>query len=194
MFWEDIWGNNIEHNRNRVDKKKKVFIKRKEQTWEDITTEEVTQTTNKTSNWKAPGIDKIPNFWLKYLTRSHRALAKVFNNVLEQLEITPDWLMEGKTMLIPQNTQTADPKNYRPITCLTTNYKLLTSILSNRLNAHLEDNILPEEKRECWRGSYGCKDQLLMNKVVEENSRKRGKNLSIAWIDYQKAFDSVPHS
>ena len=24
--------------------------------------------------------------------------------------------------------------------------------------------------------------------------RRRNKNLSIAWIDYQKAFDSVPHS
>jgi hypothetical protein len=27
-----------------------------------------------------------------------------------------------------------------------------------------------------------------------EDSKKRKKNLSIGWIDYQKAFDKVPHS
>ena len=32
------------------------------------------------------------------------------------------------------------------------------------------------------------------NKAIYEDCRRRNKNLSIAWIDYQKAFDSVPHS
>ena len=31
-------------------------------------------------------------------------------------------------------------------------------------------------------------------KAIYEYCRRRNKNLSIAWIDYQKAFDSVPHS
>jgi hypothetical protein len=31
-------------------------------------------------------------------------------------------------------------------------------------------------------------------KAILEDSKKRKKNLSIAWIDYQKAFDTVPHS
>ena len=26
------------------------------------------------------------------------------------------------------------------------------------------------------------------------NDAKRGKNLSMAWIDYKKAYDMVPHS
>ena len=30
-------------------------------------------------------------------------------------------------------------------------------------------------------------------KVIYEDCRRRNKNLSIAWIDYQKAFDSVPN-
>lgn len=48
-------------------------------------------------------------------------------------------------------------------------------------------------KRRCRRGSYGCKDQLLINKMILENCRCC-KKLSAAWIDYRKAFDSVPHS
>ena len=40
----------------------------------------------------------------------------------------------------------------------------------------------------------GCKDQLMISKAIYEDCRRRNKNLSVAWIDYQKAFDSVPHS
>ena len=31
----------------------------------------------------------------------------------------------------------------------------------------------------------------MISKAIYEDCRKRNKNLSIAWIDYQKAFDSV---
>ena len=44
-----------------------------------------------------------------------------------------------------------------------------------------------------WK-SPGCKDQLMINNAILENCKKRKKNLSTAWMDYNKAFDSVPHS
>jgi hypothetical protein len=34
----------------------------------------------------------------------------------------------------------------------------------------------------------------MISKAIYEYSRRRNKNLRIAWIDYQKAVDSVPHS
>jgi len=34
----------------------------------------------------------------------------------------------------------------------------------------------------------------MISKGIYEDSRRRNNNLSIAWTDYQKAFDSVPHS
>ena len=49
------------------------------------------------------------------------------------------------------------------------------------------------EQEKCRRGSNGCKDQLMINKMILENCKKRKQNLSCAWIDYKKAFDSVPH-
>jgi hypothetical protein len=33
-----------------------------------------------------------------------------------------------------------------------------------------------------------------LHKGDTEDDKKKKKNLSIVWIDYQKAFDSVPHS
>ena len=38
------------------------------------------------------------------------------------------------------------------------------------------------------------KDQLLIDRTILEDCRKRRKNLAMAWIDYRKAYDFVPHS
>jgi len=34
----------------------------------------------------------------------------------------------------------------------------------------------------------------MISEAIYEDCRRRNKNLNIALIDYQKAFDSVPHS
>ena len=36
-------------------------------------------------------------------------------------------------------------------------------------------------------------DQLPINKKIQDDAKKREKNLSTAWIYYKKAIDSVPH-
>ena len=46
----------------------------------------------------------------------------------------------------------------------------------------------------CRQGSFGAKDQLLINKLFTEDCKTRHKSLSIAWVDYQKVYDSVPHN
>ena len=80
------------------------------------------------------------------------------------------------------------------IACLSTSYKVLTSILTERSYTHiLKNDIIPEEQRGCARNSYGCKDQLLINKMIIKDCKKKKTNLSMAWIDYRKAYGSVPH-
>ena len=56
-----------------------------------------------------------------------------------------------------------------------------------------KEAIITPEQRGGVKDSYGCKDQLMINNTILENCKKR-KNLSTDWIDYKKAFDSVPHS
>ena len=53
---------------------------------------------------------------------------------------------------------------------------------------------MEEEQKGCIRDIMGTKDQLLINKTILEDCKRRQRNLSMAWIDYRKAFDSVPHS
>ena len=73
-------------------------------------------------------------------------------------------------------------------------YKL-TSIITDRTYLYLEHNkMLPTEQKSCKHGSYGCKDQLPINKMKLEDCHTRKKHFSTTWIDYRKAYDSVPHS
>ena len=54
--------------------------------------------------------------------------------------------------------------------------------------------MLPEEQKGWSRKSRGTKDQLLIDKTILNDCRKRRTNLTMAWIDYRKAYDFVPHS
>ena len=94
-----------------------------------------------------------------------------------------------------KSKETKNAKKYRPICCLSTTYKLLTGIIADSIYEHLDrGNFLEEEQKGCIRNRMGTKDQLLINKTVLEHARRSQRNLSMAWIDYKKAFDSVPHS
>lgn len=57
-----------------------------------------------------------------------------------------------------------------------------------------ENNLYPEQQKGNVKGSFGCKDHLILSKILIEDCKRNKKNVSIGWIDYRKAYDSVPHS
>ena len=57
-----------------------------------------------------------------------------------------------------------------------------------------DENLISKEQEGCYRGSKGCKYQLLISKAILRECKRKGKNVSMAWIDCPKAFDRVPHS
>ena len=50
---------------------------------------------------------------------------------------------------------------------------------------------LPVEQKGCKKESRGIKDQLLIDKTIMRDCRKRHASLGMAWIDYKKAYDMV---
>ena len=147
------------------------------------------------ANWKSPGPDRLPNFWFKQFKSLHKAFTEAYSEIIKDPKQTPDWLVEGATNLLPKKEQTWIPKSYRAIACLPTIFKLLTSVITDRLYSHLEkEAIMTPEQGGGEKDCYGYKDQLMINSAIFRNFKKRMKNLSVAWIDYKKAFDSVPHS
>ena len=105
----------------------------------------------------------------------------------------PNMVREGRTVLIPKEGCQGRPEQYRPITCLNTSYKLLTAVLTEVLYDHvIQYDILPKEQYAIRRGRRGCLDALLVDSAVSREAKRKRKSLSVAWIDYQKAYDRVP--
>ena len=118
--------------------------------------------------------------------------SKNFNAIIQEAEKALDWLSTGITYLIPKSGDNKEVRNYRPITCLTTMYKTLTRIIAKRISTHLEEqSFLPAEQKGCHPGSKGCKDQLMISKVIYEDCRRMNKYLNIASLitrNHLKAF------
>ena len=108
----------------------------------------------------------------------------------------PTWMTSGRTALIMKDpTKGNQPGNYRPITCLPLMWKTLTGVLADKLYEHLCSNdVIGEEQKGCIRNSRGTKDHLMLDKAILRDSRRRSTNLALCWIDYQKAYDMLPHS
>jgi len=68
-------------------------------------------------------------------------------------------------------------------------------VIAKHVYGHVDRNdLLPDKQKGCRRNSWGTKDQLLIDKMVLKNCRRRHMNLNIAWIDYKKVYGMVPHS
>ena len=71
----------------------------------------------------------------------------------------------------------------------------MSAIIAEKIYHHLAENkLIPVEQKGCRKESRGTKDQLLIDKMILKNCKQRKTNLCVTWIDYKKAYDSVPHS
>ncbi|XP_045535408.1 uncharacterized protein LOC106709986 [Papilio machaon] len=193
-FWSGIWSVPIEHTEGEwLNVVRRSCEAVTEMGPVVITGSDISAAVRSVPNWKSPGPDGLQNFWLKWFRSSHERLAAQFQLAIE-LGTLPDFMTSGITHLIYKSGCSTDPKNYRPITCLPTIYKLLTSILRIKIEAHIcTNNVLSATQNGCKVGSRGTNDCLLIDMAICQQVRRSKKNISMAWIDYKKAYDSVPH-
>ena len=98
-------------------------------------------------------------------------------------------------LLLKDKSKRNEVINHRPITYLPNMWKLLPGIQADEVYNHLEENdLLPDEHKDCLRNSRGTKGQLLIDQAVIKNCRRKKVGLSMVWIDYRKAYDMEPQS
>ena len=111
-------------------------------------------------------------------------------------ECVPSWLTRGRTSLLQKDKSKGNAaSNYRPITFLSLMWKLLTAVIADQIYAHLDQKkLLLEEQKGCRKGSRGTNDVLYFDMAVIKEVKSRKNSLAMAWIDYKKTCDMVPHS
>ena len=196
-FWSGIWSVDKQHDRKAswiVEVASKLEGTRQQ---DEVVLQlvDVKDGIRKMANWKAPGPDGVRGFWFKKFQCLHQPIVASLQECLENGDVPP-WMVKGRTVLIQKDAaKGVVASNYRPIACLPLMWKLLTGIFADKMYNHLQDNqLLPDEQKGCRRRSRGTKDQLLIDKAVLKEAREKKRCLSMAWIDYRKAFDMVPHS
>lgn len=196
-YWKSIWSIGKEYNKEATwleeEIEESANIPRMEEM--KVTTEDVQNAIKRSHSWKAPGMDKIHNYWFKYITSTHTKLAELLNQAIDHPTKIPEFFTQGLTYLKPKTNETNNPTKYRPITCLPTIYKILTSVITSKVNEHLtNNNIMKEEQKGSRKNSKGCKEQLIIDQNITMDAKNKKKDLYCAFIDYQKAFDSIPHT
>lgn len=196
-FWKNIWSSPANH------RDEAYWISQEEERVSEIPDMEPIQVNQidirtamtRQSNWKAAGVDGVQAYWWKQFHSAHEILSKKIEEIIKDPSKMPSFLTEGITYMLPKNKNTDNPKNFRPITCLPVIYKIITSIIEGKISEHVVNNsILASEQNGCKKGSKGSNECLIIDMILTKQATKNKRNISIAWVDYQKAFDSVPHT
>ena len=103
-FWgEKIFGQCDLYNPNAewIPKWRSKYEDLREQQWADLNINDLTNQLSRQHNWKAPGVDSIPNYWLKTLNAAHSELITCLNDCVLNPNLIPLWLVTGRTTLLP---------------------------------------------------------------------------------------------
>ena len=101
---------------------------------------------------------------------------------------------QGKDSIDPPGGMRWEMEQFRPNACLNTSYKLLTGGLAGKISEHtLRLGILPAEQKSLCKGTRGCLDALTIDMAIADEVMRDKRSLSLAWVDYKKAYDLVPY-
>ena len=155
----------------------------------EISVEEIKAALKDLKNGKAPGEDGIPIEAIKeggdeLLT----VIANMFNKCLEESRIPDSW-NNAVVIVLHKKGDITKLGNYRPISLLSQLYKLFTKIITKRLTNRM-DFYQPVEQAG-FRSGYGTNDHLQTMRLLIEKHNEYKMNIAIAFVDYEKAFDSV---
>ena len=142
---------------------------------------------------KASGPDGIPSQVLRDLSNELApVVTKLFAQSLESGQLPSDWLTGNITALFKKGKK-SDPANYRGVSLTSVTCKLLEHVIFRHIMNHLEQYQILSPFQHGFRSNHSCDSQLLI--TVEDLARNldHGLQTDVLILDFQKAFDKVPH-
>ena len=183
-------ANGQENNRAEVSQDYNVHI---EELDKEIGQEELGVAFKKLKKGKASGIDELPPEALK-LTESKFStyLLRLFNKMYNLSQFPKIWT---QAIIVPlfKKGDPNQPGNYRGISLLCIISKLFTAIMNRRLYNWAEENGKINEEQAGFRKNYSTVDHIYTLHSMIDNCLygQRRSKMYIAFIDFQKAFDTV---
>jgi exonuclease III len=155
-----------------------------------LTVDECKEALDEMSNNKSPGLDGFTvefykKFWNELKENFFKCIINIFENGIMSLD-----QRGGIISLIPKGDK--DPrfiKNWRPISLLNVDYKILTKVLANRLKLVLETVIHQDQAAYVKGRQIGHNIRIVQDLI--DYCHILNKEGALLLIDFEKAFDSV---
>ena len=93
--------------------------------------------------------------------------------------------------LLPNKADLQEIKNWRPVSLLCTDYKLLSKVLANKLRKVM-DKVIHRTQTYCMPGRSIVDNMSLIQDILEV-SGSLGCDVGLISLDQEKAFDRVEH-
>jgi sorting nexin-29 len=113
---------------------------------------------------------------------------KIFKKIWEKEEIPRDW-KEGILFKVPKKGDLTECANWRRITLLNTNSKLLTRIMLERMKKETDKKL--RENQAGFRAKRSCTDHITTLRIIIEQSTEWNSGLYLNFIDYKQDFDTL---
>jgi len=140
---------------------------------------------------RAPGPDGLPNEFYKKFSK---CLVKKLRHVMNYYQTEGDpsgQLSDGTVVLIYKKGRTDSLANYRPITLLNSDFKILSKILADRVKKVLK--VVIGDHQSAYLDGRRIDDNILLSQLAIEHAKVFGEPVSLALLDQEKAFDRVSH-
>lgn len=159
----------------------------------EISVDEISGAIDSMKRGKSPGADGlVSDFFIDAKSFLVPYLHKVYNYILET-GIYPTIWSEGLIVPIPKKGDLSDPTNYRGITLISTFAKLFSLIVRNRINNWCEDQNHLDNCQFGFRDGRSTADCIFILQSIIQKTFNNKSKLYCAFIDYEKAFDTIIH-
>ena len=156
-----------------------------------ISKEEVLNAVNKLKNQKAAGPDGMIGEFLKFsVNEISDYLVLLFNSLFDNGYYPVDW---SESIILPlyKKGDVNNPNNYRGISLCSITSKVYSSIVNNRLKQWIDSNNITGEFQAGFKSNYSTIDHIFTLFAAVQKQFSKNRKLYVAFIDFQKAFDSI---
>ena len=159
----------------------------------EVTSDMVCKKLEQLKPGKSSGPDKLhPRILKEVAEEISIPLTSLFQTTLQTGRIPQQWKAATVTAIHKKGDRSC-PSNYRPISLTCIPCKIIESIVRDHILDHMNDHNLFSPRQYGFISGRSTTLQLLhviekMTKMIEE-----GDDITVAYFDFQKAFDTVPH-